>query len=145
MAYAASISIVEVPVARPGRVAYAVTVTETEAQTTSQWASDGSATGNTLATPGVVLPKSFRIVSRKVNITAGTATQVAPVLAKATGITAAGVNSISVDAAAAAVNDVTAIPAYVPDSVLYGRSQTQGVSTNNSVTTEILIVAGWEA
>lgn len=125
-----------------GRPCFALTITETECATASEWDTSTAVDGNGNR---VTLPKQIRIVSQKVNITAGTAMQVAPVMARVTGITAIGPNSVSVQAVAAAIDDASCYSRYLPGQVLYGRSQPQGVSTDNSITTEILFVQGWES
>lgn len=139
MAYAATVVIEPVGSAR-GRGQFAVTVTETECEATSEWSTTNATNA---AGQRVSLPKTFRIVGQKVTKTAGTATTVAPVLARATGVTAVGVNSISIQAAAAAIDDASQYRAYLPSQVLYGRS-TPNAGTDNSITTQLLIVEGWE-
>lgn len=137
MAYAASITITRIHTAR-GR-GYRVLVTETEASSTSEWN-----TGNVTADAAgrkITLPTQGRIVLRKVYKTTGTASSVAPVYAKATGITAAGVDAIAVTSAATSVDDGTSIPFSLPGGVLYGRS-TPDAGSDNGITTEIVIIEG---
>jgi hypothetical protein len=140
VAYAATVTVDRYTQA--GRRYVKVTVTETEAATASEWSTSGANPSYGSGYAKVQIPAAGRIVSRKVNITAGTATQVAPVLGRVTGITAAGVNSIAVEAAANLVNSVAEIPFALVGGVLFGRSQVQGGSSDNSVTTEIVIAEG---
>ena len=137
MAYAATVTVLRSM--SGGRRRYTVTVTETECATTSEWstaASTGGATG-----VSYTLPTVGRIVSRKVNKVSGTAATVAQVLGRTTGITAVGVESVAVEAAASAINSIIEIPFALPGGVLFGRS-TPDAGTNNVITTEIVIMEG---
>lgn len=140
MAYAATVTLQPVGYDR-GRPLLALTVVETECASTSEWSTATAVDSNGQR---VNLPKQFTIVRQKVYKTAGTAATVAPILARATGITAAGVNSISTQAAAASVDDAGRYPGYAPSQVLYGRS-TPNAGADNSITTEVLILVGWES
>lgn len=140
MAYASSVVLTSVGYDN-GRPLFALTVTETECASTSEWNTSNAVDGSGRR---VTLPKQIRIVSQKVNKTAGTAATVAPVLARATGITAIGKDSVSVQAAAAAIDDASCYSRYLPSQILYGRS-TPNAGTDNSITTEILFTQGWES
>lgn len=136
MAYAATVTITRTT--HRGARAYRVLVTETECATASEW-NTSSATGSvTGRTP--TLPPNGRIVRVKVYKISGSATTVAPVLARATGITAAGLNALAVFSAASSVDDSTGVP-YSGGSTLYGRS-TPDAGTDNAITTDILILEG---
>lgn len=141
MAYAATVRVNPAGYDR-GRPMFTVTVTEVEASSTSEW-STASAVDD--SGRSVTLPREFTIVRQKVDKTAGTAATVAPVLAKATGITAAGPNSLSTQTAAASIDDAARYACRLTSSrILYGRN-TPNTGSDNSITTEILIVQGWDA
>ena len=139
MAYAATVTVDRFTQA--GRRYVKVTVTETECATTSEWSTASANPGYGSGYARTSIPAVGRIVSRKVNKTAGTAATVAQVLGRVTGITAAGVNSIAVESAATSINSVTEIPYSLVGGVLFGRS-TPDAGTDNSITTEIVIAEG---
>lgn len=140
MAYSATVVLTSVGHDN-GRPCFALTVTEVECSPTSEWNTSAAVDGSGRR---VTLPKQLRFVSQKVTRTGGTAATVAPVLARATGITAAGADSLSVQPAAALIDDASAYSRHLPGQVLYGRS-TPNTGSDNSITTEILFVQGWEA
>lgn len=140
MAYAATVTVNRKTAG--GRRYLEIVVSETECATASEW-STAAAPSSLSGGQTYTIPPNGRIVSRRVHITAGTAVQVAPVLARATGVTSAtSKDAIVVEGAAAYLNDVSEIPFRLAGGVLYGRSQPQGGSTDNSITTEILIAFG---
>ena len=139
MAYAATVTVNRYTQA--GRKYVKVSVTETECATTSEWTTSGANPSYGSGYARSFVPTVGRIVSRKVNKTSGTAATVAQVLGKATGVTAAGVNSIAVEGAAAAINSILEIPYTLVGGVLYGRS-TPDAGTDNAITTEIVIMEG---
>ena len=114
-----------------GRKTLKVTFAETGATSTDEWS--------------VQMPSpAWRLVSYKATKTSGTATTINPKLGKASGWTASTQDDMGLNSSTAAhINDQTELLLMLEDtSILYGVSQTDGGSTDNAISTELVFVQG---
>lgn len=131
MAYAANITITKLSIRD-----YFVSISETDAQNTSETTIVDSTTSKTL-------PLQGRVLRQVCFFSSGTGSTVDPVLGTATGV--AGINIIMENDVASALIDnqpVTGIPYYSETGTLYHKSKVDS-GTNNSVVTHYYIREGW--
>lgn len=115
-----------------GRAVYTVTLTETEAAA----GSEATITG---------LPQRGTIISYKATLTAGTGTTIDPVGGRAAAFVASTQNHIfSNGTAAAHIHNQDPVRYYSSTGTLYIRSTPNNAAADHTITTEILIVDGWE-
>ena len=134
MAYAATVTTTKIAPGSHGHLYdYVVDIAETGATATDEATISG-------------LPVQGRIIRQICIHTAGTATTVDPVLGSATNPASAGKNLVLENATAAATVDnlpSPPVPYYSSTGILYHRSVSDGVSTDNSHTVRYLIRSGW--
>ena len=133
MSYSADVQIVPIQQAGGARPGWVIIVHELECSSSDKW--------NT-SDLGAVLPKSGRIVSRKVNLIDGSAATLAPVQARAVDVVAAGPDSIAIESAVAVadgVNSALHFPFYAPDQVWFCQSR-PNTGVDNEIHTEIIVV-----
>lgn len=130
MPYAAVVTVT--PTVISAKRHYLVLVSETLARDTSEY-----------SVPGI--PQRGKIVSYRATLTAGTGTTIAPKIGTAAGFVASTQAHVATQSPAAIyINDQSELKYQVTTGTLYIRSTVNNVAMDHSISTEILILDGWE-